>query len=64
MKHSCKTMTNMMKEVVNELGCKLVVTKKNSFKIYSPDGKRVHTFHIGEKGIHPLRRFIKTLKNP
>lgn len=63
MKHSCKAMDDMIKYVINELNCIVVRKKKGSVLIYSPDGKTVKTFHIGEKGIHPLRRYIKSIEN-
>jgi hypothetical protein len=63
MKHSCKVMDNMIKEIIRDFNCKVIRKKKGSVLIYSHDGKTVNTFHIGERGIHPLRRYIKSIKH-
>ena len=61
MKHSCKAMNDMIKIIKNDYKCKVEIKKKGTILIFPPDGKKVYTFHIGERGFHPLRRFIKTL---
>ena len=61
MKHASKKMDDMFKEIQRDYGCRVEFKKKGSVMIYSKDGT-INTFHLGERGIHPLRRFMKQLK--
>lgn len=62
-KHSCRQMSSMLKEAQDNYNCRIVIKRKSgSIIVYPPNSKLVVTFHIGEKGIHPLRRFINSLE--
>jgi hypothetical protein len=41
-------------------GFRLDATKASTVKIYPPDKSQpFYSFHVGERGLHPLRRFAK-----
>jgi Zn/Cd-binding protein ZinT len=62
MKHGSKKMDDMVKVIQKDYGCRVEFKKKGSIMIYSKDGKKINTFHLGDRGVHPLRRFMKQLE--
>ena len=45
---------------LEKLGFRLQHTRASTVKIYHPNkAKPFYSFHISERGLHPLRRFAK-----
>jgi hypothetical protein len=59
MKHTCKEFWDMIDQA-KAAGCK-VLTKKSGAVTVIPSNKNlpIYTCHEGERGIHPLRRYLK-----
>lgn len=53
--------TNQLLKALSRLGFRLDYSSKGSIvKIYPPNpAQPFYSFHIGERGLHPLRRFAK-----
>lgn len=65
MKHQCKEFWDLV-ELAKKHGCKVQETSKSVIKVM-PANKSLpfYSCHAGERGIHPLRRFLKnTCKFP
>jgi len=52
-----KNINQILRELEKE-GCEIVHSKGSKAKIYHPNGP-FFSIHIGEKTIHPLKRFAK-----
>jgi hypothetical protein len=51
---------NQLMRGLKRLGLRLDYTTASTVKIYPPDTKQpFYSFHVGERGLHPLRRFAK-----
>lgn len=49
-----------MLRALQRLGYRVEHTRASTAKIYPPDkNKPFYSFHVGERGLHPLRRFAK-----
>ena len=57
MKHSCRTMIELIKEA-KKSGYEIKITKKYTYILKNKNGD-IGTFHISPKGYHPLRRWMK-----
>jgi hypothetical protein len=54
-----KDVPQLLKALARQ-GFRLDYTKASTVKIYPPDTKQpFYSFHVGERGLHPLRRFAK-----
>ena len=54
-----KNVPELMKALAKR-GFRLDSTKASTVKIYPPDkAQPFYSFHVGERGLHPLRRFAK-----
>ena len=54
-----KNVSELMK-ALSKRGFRLDYTKASTVKIYPPNtAQPFYSFHIGERGLHPLRRFAK-----
>lgn len=51
---------NQVMKSLERLGYKIEYGNGSLAKIYHPDkNKPFYSFHIGERGLHPLRRFAR-----
>ena len=63
MKHTCKEFWDML-EKATELGCRVIPTKSGAIKVIPPNKVLpMYTCHESDKGIHPLRRYLKNTCN-
>ena len=58
MKHKCKEFWDMI-NIAKRFGC-IITTTRQGFKIIPPDKNfPMYTCHESDRGIHPLRRYLK-----
>jgi hypothetical protein len=51
---------NQLMKALSKRGFRLNYTTASTVKIYPPvETQPFYTFHIGERGLHPLKRFAK-----
>ena len=51
---------NQLMRGLKRLGFRLDYTTASTVKIYPPDIKQpFYSFHVGERGLHPLKRFSR-----
>ncbi len=59
MNHTCKEFWDMI-ELAKSNGCKIITTKAGSVRVIPPDKNLpMYTSHESDRGIHPLRRYLK-----
>lgn len=62
MNHSCRIMNRMIQQAEKNGYIISKTSKKKSTIMIKNNNGSIGTFHISERGIHPLRRWLK--KNP
>lgn len=55
--HDCRAFTNLIKYAATK-GCVIEHKKSGSYAVKTPNGQ-MYIAHAGERGYHPLRRFLK-----
>ena len=51
---------NQVLKSLEKLKFRLDYTRASTVKIYPPDVRQpFYSFHVGERGLHPLRRFAR-----
>jgi len=63
MKHNCKEMNKLLRKAT-QLGCRIEMTKKGAVKVFPPIHLNLgfRTVHVGERGLHPLRRYVRDVQ--
>ena len=63
MKHNCKEMKSLLAEA-EKLGCRIEVKRSGVIKVLPPQHLHMgfRTVHMGERGLHPLRRFVRNVR--
>lgn len=59
MAHKCKELDNLLADIVKQ-GFRVEYVGSISFRIYPQDKTKAPYFgHMGERGFHPVRRYLK-----